>query len=1439
MKSNYTKNGYIKDIYIELPFYKYLHGPVEISDREDEIRFLGRKRIRDRLLNILKNGKTSGAYLVTGYRGMGKTSYVNRVLKDYDPDKNNSTVINICLNQNDIKLRDVYRQILNSLKVELYSPSYEYFQGGKLFSLIFSIVSFLFIITISFAWFYGFYIDLQKLNSSYFEAALTMIILIVFISFLVYQVLVFFRKRRAQKNIILTRIMDLIERTSGEVTKETGAQAAGNKFPIGFIDRRTNRLPIATTKEIEQELISIIQKYNEKLKKNLIFVFDELDKVENLPTETDYHEELDSQAKKNYKFDTIYGKDQRRLIIEILGGLKHFVTRAPARFIFIAGREMFDAALADINDRKSSISSIFHQIINVDSFLRDKSYKNTKGITNLIEEYLKEILLPHNYFKEVKKNANPQKRSLLKFYFELLDKYPEASRQKIIFALQNLMIYLTYRSNGAPHKLNALIEDLIVNYPSKDSWKYILVKRGDLKYSEEIKDPISTKRWYYPFFSFFSKEKQKEKPELYLRISYSNQYRHSFIAYMYRPFILTFSQYLKQYSDKVLYSTPYLMDHLIKFHPFAFSIQSLELLPEFLSNNRQPITRFFTQELISFLRQNLLREIEMGLFQFKYFKKVSNEIEYISKTFENDSAAFNFTRDENYTIKLQIRRRIKELRSIYKSFLEKTNYKNIYSITYLNILLGDAHFYDQEYNESIVGYQDALHNLKALSGGDQSIEDLILSIRLNLKIGLSFEKIKSYEYSLAHYSKAVEIVKSFFFHWDKEEIKINTQERFKFQAPSLFGELLEICLQCFLAKLYIQEKISAEGVNINKVLYMQRALLDLITTSRKITKNRNKFVLANFHLNIGTLFFFKNPSYTKNDLKSFFNEEQISYVSEYREELKPIHEIYGYDISPYAYISYKISLTSLLRTNSQELPQLLKRASDIIQKNHSYLKGGKPHRYIFSKVELKNIATSLTKIGDVLLSFLPTHDSKQKNSFTQCSINDVFGLDFKSIKKIDDISLFDIDRNLLSYSTGEDIFTLSFLIKTFYLSAKYYLEAEISVSASFQLRKILHIIRLGVDIKRSPRTDKFLFILENLFLSKILSITSYNSNSSDRPQIDKYKYYFGEIEFHHSPKSTKNIYKNISNSPEIKEALLFYCSISVRNWKFPDFNSDNKVKDFDEKVFILNEAYFREQSLINRYNSISSQFTRILELSFQNTMNYSIFENFVIKTLKLRNIEFIKAWENSIFDKYKSAIEEERKKILEKNIFSFISSSSNNSDTTSIIKLSLERYSELTCNSIYCLYEAIKIINICGIKYMLSYSYLGNFHRRLGKWLKHFALCIELKNNNIIEFSPREELVKLIGADALRTLDPTSQFQLALQNFKRAIQLHSQGKTYYKQIGDLIYLEDGYNDNLNHYCAAIERQQINSGKIEYYIKDLNKKIDNSQLLKIDRYLNNL
>lgn len=71
----------IKNLYIELNDYAYFHSPSEIDDIDP--RFTGRREVLERLKSLFTDHRTpSGAYLVTGYRGAGKSSLVARALSE-------------------------------------------------------------------------------------------------------------------------------------------------------------------------------------------------------------------------------------------------------------------------------------------------------------------------------------------------------------------------------------------------------------------------------------------------------------------------------------------------------------------------------------------------------------------------------------------------------------------------------------------------------------------------------------------------------------------------------------------------------------------------------------------------------------------------------------------------------------------------------------------------------------------------------------------------------------------------------------------------------------------------------------------------------------------------------------------------------------------------------------------------------------------------------------------------------------------------------------------------------------------------------------------------------------------------------------------------------------------------------------------------------------
>ncbi|MAE84793.1 MAG: hypothetical protein CMB80_18785 [Flammeovirgaceae bacterium] len=72
----------INTLYLKLHDYKYFHTSSNLEKKDNRI--IGRSKLKSELFSLLVNGETkNGTYLITGSRGMGKTSLVNDILRKW------------------------------------------------------------------------------------------------------------------------------------------------------------------------------------------------------------------------------------------------------------------------------------------------------------------------------------------------------------------------------------------------------------------------------------------------------------------------------------------------------------------------------------------------------------------------------------------------------------------------------------------------------------------------------------------------------------------------------------------------------------------------------------------------------------------------------------------------------------------------------------------------------------------------------------------------------------------------------------------------------------------------------------------------------------------------------------------------------------------------------------------------------------------------------------------------------------------------------------------------------------------------------------------------------------------------------------------------------------------------------------------------------------
>ncbi|SFP82740.1 hypothetical protein [Parafilimonas terrae] len=1329
---------FIKNVRIPInDDYELTNTPYSYEDSSDKFKmYFEREEMESKFLEFLNNNK--GAYLVTGYRGSGKTSFVNRVIKKYNGPGSSKKIVPVFLNLAQSLLTEI-----DVLRIMVAQVNDKYFDSDEkknenfikrvkarknkfwnTLTIIFlglliigiwkpTLIKNFFIIPFE----PSLFIDLLEIS---LKAACWLILILIFRRYFFLFKKKSFNERKDEVENFNSDLEDkltfLNKRCYASVTSE---KAHSNEFLFtlfnlpyaGRSKKRSETLPAATSKEIEYALSNIIKKLKGRF--NFMFVFDELDKIDPPTPTTSYYQEIDFTKNENWNNNYLQSqRNRKQAVINLVAGLKNFITTAEASFVFIAGREMFDASLADVADRQSSLGSIFNYVFNVDSFLKDRDV-NTTSLSKTIERYLCGLIFGAEIDRKKEKDL---------FKCVIDNDNSACETYKIGLLLQNFIIYLTYRTNGSPKKLIKTIHEFI---------------RKDVPVEEEGKGRTIV---------FKSKHISNEKKR-YLYFNYHTQYKIGFINYLYRPFLIKYGRNFKQYSDNIIVSTSYLFDHLLKFHPFGFNISSLELIPEVLSTNKTPTTKEHLKAVVEYLKNSHVKETEVGLFNYKFYNRTLNELSYQSKLFEAESAAFNFTLDESFLIKTHVRNKIKELRSIYAKFNENSSQENnqVHSIALMNNILGDLHFFDQEYDDSIVAYSDAIKPLGNKDIKDFLYQDFItLSISM-LKIGLCYEKIVAYEQALAWYSDASEYAIKFLLH----KASLTTNENHNIAMTNTISsaaiiELLQVSNQAFLAMAVAEEKMSIESNSAAKLPNSVGKFFDLIEQiSKKQIKGINDqtyLVKTNTYLVVGNLFYYRNSI--------VLPEEGLlptGTFSRIEENLRQIRTIYGGQLSSnnnkhrfpvFALALYFTALQQLLlsknifghdkndkefiydwgKYNLTNIVDVLKTTNDSFRLEQR-----------FTKFHFRYLAILLSSIGDSILASL-----KEDN--------------FKKIRPSDLISDYSgslcvngIDLKFLNLLNSSPKPSLVLVIKYYYLSAFYFVRRGRSLSASFQLRKILILLKAVLYDKSQVTpiekaeslTDTedtviyFLEILRVYFIKPLLEFANKNAENTENHMAKKFEQkIIDQIKKEKKDQSTlpPNEYFrcNLSNHPEVREIYLLYNYIAKK---------------------LGGNAYNNYEDIINSYNAIATQHCRIMELEY-----YAF-----ICRLRLENES------------------KEEDKIT--HMIGYISALVNN----------------------------IRILNFYGSDYMLGFSHQATIYYKIGKFYNKYVDRKSLKKVN-------EGLKDLFGDEYSYSLyDASYYFSMAKLNYEKALQLHSTGDEYNKSLDEMIYLEDDFNDNAYHFGAALDR----------------------------------
>ena len=581
-----------------------------------------------------------------------------------------------------------------------------------------------------------------------------------------------------KSRVCLARLHYLSEWITSEISEEQsyniGSSRRNDKFPLFFGIKRSRgrKTNAVTVRDIEAELIDIINTINSKscLKHNrvqFIIVLDELDKIEQ---HEDIKDDTDSDIITPPEFTTTVNgfsnnasnNERKNVVLHILGNMKLFLTTAKAKFIFISGREMFDAYLADTSDREYAISSIFSGVINVNSFLYPDREQSDVG--SLTEQYLAEVLIPEEYlWQQTLNNArdnNVLKREAasLRWYTQYLTELVDQEsldaderRQRImeirhiVTLLHDFIAYLSHVSKGAPKKIVLHLDEYVR-------------RRQDCVKLYDWDDHMEYGKSYYSERRYNARKTNVVQQDYVLYFTPQDQQKIGFISYLTAPLKNVLINSVSNYNDKLLIEASFLIDHLFKFHGRGFSWRNIEQTPELLDVSKTSDLGDFITSIMEFMQQQHLSPIMVGLYKYKFRKRISEEIAYISRISDEAAALFNFTLNESKPTR-QYNIRLLNYYIKLNAQVDSSNKKGVYYdvMSRIHATLADLYFLEENYARALQEYRNSISLLDQLKDdkGQESPTTTITRLRNTLKMALTCEYSKNYETAYAIYCNLV------------------------------------------------------------------------------------------------------------------------------------------------------------------------------------------------------------------------------------------------------------------------------------------------------------------------------------------------------------------------------------------------------------------------------------------------------------------------------------------------------------------------------------------------------------------------------------------------------------------------------------------------------------------------------------------------------------
>ncbi len=1200
----------------------------------------------------------------------------------------------------------------------------------------------------------------------------------------------------------LRELNELLDSISASIKREEGSELNIPIKRLSFVlnKRVEKNYPMSDARDIEKKLIKIIERIScaKVYGAHFILIFDELDKLESSFSD----KQEDFIKSDSFSPDTI--RKRREAVYTLLSGLKYLLTTMKAKFVFVAGRELYEAFRADASDRSHYMSSIFNDVIVVPSFMTDTPETRRHDIFCMTEQYVCRSLMPES------ENANEYYLDNYKKFLEkVLDfKNPDEKKlviQKALIVLYNFIVYLTYASKGAPKKMVNLLERHIINKEQMQnecdvdsSDRHIIVETGDSSF--------------------------------YLRFDYYDMYMFALMSRIVLPVVYRFDRGKKhKYGDKLLVTSMFFLDHLYKFHRNSFSWRALEASPEVIDVNKVPELREHINDILHYISQNDLKNISNGLYDFRFYKKIAQEISFLTRVSETASAFFNFTLDETYSVKQYYQRKLEKIRKEYDS--DKIPVKNtVDELASIHFTLGELHLYEEEIADAVVEFDMAVSILYTIEPAEMTSEHIVLLMKAMLSIGIAYEKQNQNDRALLMYIECVKFLiaskntnindfgldteesvsgKMYVYPssiaWNKDEPKLYFNKIQRCEEKSLIKavddvkhihptihrflskiaafDTLRLLYLPILAKLQILEKIQTCGLQLTD---LQRCVKEFSYLANMMNKENKNVLISNFFLKVGDILYYKNSKFLSDEeqfnclFRNYFIEKDCcNFQKEDLPECSACPNNYRCHNSCLdrndAYHFYIFALRILLYGTTQRYYTMS------LFETIEFLKSERGNGYKnWDEGKFLLLATILTNLGDTIITEL----LNEKKGDANASVKDVFDYLREFVKERNDNkrkSIIDVLYDMFT-EKKRSIYENNKLIEVFsyyILAYMYFKKGTSNNMASFQCYRILLVLKYHISFVNVEDKDICIDEIARYFTNCSIAEKGTSFKEMHFEDISTWIRIFGVEDY------KKGLLPDCRNIlyDESLETILLYLGIKLNTITQPC-----QIGKF-QKMF---------KTLM--YDNIGSILNRIKWLKFMSEIN--------IKEIQLELGEYSNMTSLKMYE------------VIQLSINNLKRNPSNDKKCKKICGL--------LQSTIEKLYEAISLIKLYGENYALTNYYVADIYHRM--------MCvIKWKKQLLDKWHDEKELKSLfedIGSIYSTDVYESISWVNVNRYYYKAKEMHNEGRTYKDMINRSCFLNDEFSDQRFHFITAHERWQTSSKDFNDLLKgDILKQINNDFTLR--------